>query len=203
MNGNRCPRLVSILCAACIMLGSCAVTEQIQKNYQEAAESYPAPGSLGANVNETGLLVVDAVMKKALNTMPLTGVAIANVSDPGDEILSGSFKTGGFLSQLSGVVVFPNLSPGTYRIVKVRTENVNMWETTFLPGTAEFEVEIAAGTPVYFGQIAIRHPVGSTERQIAVNYDGERESLAWQMVAERYQGSEWLPAIEEQRGDRR
>ena len=129
--------------------------------------------------------------------MPLSGVAIVNIKAPEKEITVGSFKTGGVLSQISGVVVIPNLMPGIYRIVKIRTQNVNMWETLYMPVTKEYEVEIKAGSPVYFGQIYVRHPMGTTDREISVKYEKSREIDSWKKVINKYNESLWAKIINE------
>jgi hypothetical protein len=186
---------VLLLPSLLVLLNGCAVTEQIKQNYQEASESYYVPEQLNGSPQDTGILLVDAVTEKTLNTMPLSGVAIANLREPEKAIVFGSFKKGGFLSQQSNVVVIPNLQPGTYKIVKINTQNVNMWETVYMPTTKEFEVEINAGKPTYFGQIQVKHPFGSTDRKIAVRYDKNREAESWKMVGDKYSDSPWVAVI--------
>ena len=185
----------SLLTLIFVVLNGCAVTEQFKRNYQEASEAYYAPEKLEGNTQDTGILLVDAVTKKSLNTMPLSGVAIVNVREPSKEIVFGSFKTGGLLSQMSGVVVVPNLQPGTYKIVKIKTQNVNMWETLYMPETKEFEIEIAAGKPIYFGQIQVKHPFASTDREIHIQYDKKREATSWKVVVDKYSDSPWVQTI--------
>jgi hypothetical protein len=181
------------------LLAGCAFVEQVNQNveqtYQEKMESYDAPTQLNGNPREVGILLVDAITERALNNLYLVGVAIANNREPEKPILFGSFKKGGFLSQLSGVVIMPNLQPGTYRIVKIRTENQKAGETTYMPTTKEFEVEISPGKPVYFGQIRIKVPFGSAGRTISIGYDKNREADSWKMVVEKYGDSSWRTVI--------
>ncbi len=128
--------------------------------------------------------------------MSLSGVAIAKLKGgPGDEILIGSFKTGGILSQLSGLVVIPGLEPGRYKITKVKTQNANLWETLNIPPSDDFTIEVKEKSPVYFGQIQIKHPVGSTEREIKIIYDKKREIESWKMVSAKYKSSPWSTII--------
>ncbi len=180
------------------LLYGCAVPEQIKQNYQEASELYHAPEQLFGNPQDTGILLVDALTEKPLNSMPLSGVAITNTQEPQKPIVFGSFKKGGFLSQQSGVVVMPNLQPGRYRIVKIKTQNVNMWETLHLPTTKEFEVEIHAGKLTYFGQIQVKHPFGSTDRKISIRHDNSREAESWKLVVDKYGDSPWAAIINTQ-----
>jgi len=185
----------SIICLVAILLNGCGITEKIKSNYQVTIESYYAPDDLNSDTQSTGLLLVDGVSEKALNTMTLSGVAIVNTNKPGKIIFSGSFKPGSFLSQISGVVVIQNLQPGKYRIIKINTWSANMWETIFMPNTREYEIEISAGKPVYFGQIKVRQPTGSTDIELNINYDKNRETEAWKMVVDKYDASPWVKKI--------
>jgi hypothetical protein len=178
-----------------ILLNGCGITEKIKSNYQVTIESYFAPDDLNSDTQSTGLLLVDGVSEKALNTMTLSGVAIVNTNKPDKIIFSGSFKPGSFLSQISGVVVIQNLQPGKYRIIKINTWSANMWETIFMPDTKEYEIEIGSGKPVYFGQIKVRQPTGSTDIELNINYDKNRETEAWKMVVDKYNTSPWVKKI--------
>jgi hypothetical protein len=169
----------------------------MQDNYRESMQTYPVPDRLAGKPADSGLLLIHAVSKKALNTLPLSGVAIAPVEDATAMILAGSFKSGGLLSQPSGVVVFDALSPGRYRVVRIRTENVNMWETVELPSDADYEFERRPGSLVYLGQIEVRHPVGTATRTFTFNRNADREAAAWKMVLNRYPDSDWTSALGE------
>ncbi len=186
---------VSLLTCIFVLLNGCGFAEHFKRTYQEAGETYFAPENLGADTQNTGLLLVDAVTKHMLDTVRLFGVAIASIEDPGKTIIIGSFQTGGFLSQRSGVVVIPNLQPGTYKIVKTRTQTVHEWETLYMPTSKEFEIEISAGKPVYFGQIQIRWLFPSTDREIRIQYDKKREAESWKMVVDKYSESPWITII--------
>lgn len=158
-------------------------------------ENYPVRDNLDANVGQTGLLLVDAVGKKALNTLHLTGAAIEAADAPGTLILAGSFRSGGVFSQSRGVVLFDGLAPGRYRLVKVKVENANQWESVLLPDEADYAVDIEAGSVAYVGQIEVRHPMGTTRRDFTINHNPDREKAAWQMVLERYGESAWSQPI--------
>jgi hypothetical protein len=186
---------IILVCITVILLNSCGFAEKIKSNIHATIESYYAPDDLNADTQSTGLLLVDAVSEKSPNKMLLSGVAIAKTDNPDDIIYSGSFKTGGSLNQLSGVVVIPILQPGNYKIIKINTWNMNMWETILLPSTKEYQVEISAGNPVYFGQIKVRQLTGSTDIDISVNYDKKRETEAWMMVEDKYVASPWVKKI--------
>ena len=178
------------------LLSGCAgVAEQFKKNYKESTESYYAPEKLGTDTKNTGLMLVDAIKKVTFNNMPISGASIINISDPEKIITVGSFKTGGVFSQQSGVVVIPNLKPGIYRIVKIKTQNINMWETLYMPITKEYEVEILAGKPTYFGRIEVKHPIGTTDRIIKLNHEPSREAESWKLVIEKYKESPWVNII--------
>ncbi len=195
MNWNKLHPATLLICLTAVLLSGCGITEKIKSNYQVTIESYYAPDDLNADTQSTGLLLVDGVSEKALNTMLLSGVAIVNTNKPEKIIFSGTFKTGSFLSQISGVVVIPNLQPGKYRIIKINTWSANMWETIFLPNTKEYEIKISAGKPVYFGQIKVQQPNGSTDIELYINYDKNRETEAWRMVVDKYNVSPWVKKI--------
>jgi len=195
MKWNKLHPAALLICLAVVLLDGCAVAEKIQSNYQVTIESYYAPDELNADPQNTGLLLVDGISEKALNTMSLSGVAIVNTNNPENIIFSGSFKSGSFLSQISGVVVVQNLRPGKYRIKRINTWNENMWETIFMPDTSEYEIEISAGKPVYFGQIKVRQPIGSADIELNINYDKNRETEAWRMVVDKYSASPWVKKI--------
>ena len=196
MRGYLSARTTLITLALGLLLSGCAVAGQFERNLQESFEAYYAPENLDADPRATGLLLVDAVARAPLNTMSLSGVAVVNVEDPETATAVGSFKTG-FLGQTSGVVVIPNLQPGTYRLVKIRTFGVNRGlETLYMPATTEFEIEVRANTPVYFGQIQVRHPMFSTDREIELDYVKAREVNSWRMVADKYKESEWAEIVE-------
>jgi hypothetical protein len=195
MKLNKSHPAILLVCLATILLNGCGVTEKIKSNYQVTIESYYAPDDLNADTQSTGLLLVDGVSVKALDTMSLSGVAIVNTNNTKKIIFSGSFKPGSFLSQISGVVVIQNLQPGKYRIIKINTWNANRWETIFMPDTKEYEIEINAGKPVYFGQINVRQQVGSADIELNINYDKNRETEAWRMVVDKYKASPWVKKI--------
>lgn len=188
-------RTLLLIYIAALLLNGCASLEQIEKNNQEVQQAYNAPENLGANTQRTGLLLVDAVTKKALNTMPLEGVVIVNIKEPGMEIVFGTFNTGGFLSGRSGVVVIPNIQPGTYKIVKIKTSNANYWEVLNMPVTKEYEIGIKSGDPVYFGQIEVKHPIGTTDRIIKIKHEISREIESWKLVVDNYKDSPWVDII--------
>jgi hypothetical protein len=178
------------------MVNGCAVGEQFQKNIQESKESYPPPKDLNCE-KDKGLLLVDAITSRPGNTLSLIGAAIINTNDPGKVILSGAFKTGGLLSQTSGVVVFPNLTPGTYKILKIHMWNVNMWETLYMPTTTEFEIKIEPDKAYYFGQISAHQKFGgSVDRKIEVKFSLDRKTKSWGKVIEKFPDSPCLPIIQ-------
>jgi len=195
MKWNKLHPATAIICLAVILLNGCGVTEKIKSNYKVTIESYYAPDDLNADTQSTGLLLIDGVSEKSPNKMSLSGAAIVNTNNPGKIIYSGSFKPGGFLSQISGVVVIQNLRPGKYRLIKINTWSTNMWETIFMPNTREYEFDISAGKPVYFGQIKVSQPSGSLDIELNINYDKNRETEAWKLVVDKYNDSPWVKKI--------
>ena len=195
MKSNTLSKIFIITPLTLLILYGCGVVDQYKRHQNESTESYYAPDNLNSNTQKTGILLVDAISEKVSNTLSLSGVAIQNIKEPNNIILIGSFKTGSFLSQQSGVVVIPNLQTGKYRIIKVNMANVNMWEVVYMPKTNEYIVEIKAGKAHYFGQVNIQHPFGSTDRVIKNNYNKTRELESWKMVVEKYKESPWVNII--------
>jgi len=184
--------LYGVLLAAttALLYGCGGVTEHLEKNFEEASVPYKPPEQLNGSPQDTGILLVDALSTKMLsNKMGLTGVAIANLKEPEKPIVFGSIRSG-FLSPETGVVVIPNLQPGTYKIIKIKTANVNYWELLHMPNTKDFEVEIYAGKPTYFGQIQVKRG-GS----ISIQYDKTREAESWGKVVDKYSDSPWVTVI--------
>lgn len=177
---------------------SCSFPQHFKENYQASLENYPTPEQLSGSPENSGLMIVDAVTEKALNSMPISGASIVNLLEPEAMITAGSFKQGGLFSDLSGVVVFSNLKPGNYRIVKIKTQNANMWEVLSLPNSKEFEIEVVEGKVSYLGQIKIKHPFATTKREISLEYQASRESEALNITVTKFNQSSWAPIIQTQ-----
>jgi hypothetical protein len=58
-------------------------------------------------------------------------------------------------------------------------------------------IEVKANIPVYYGQIQIQMPWGSTSRKIKLNYVKKREIESWKMVSNKYNDSPWVTIIDE------
>lgn len=173
-----------------LMYGCAGVDEALKGHFEETSVYYVAPKQLNGSPQETGILLVDAISTRMLsNKMPLTGVAITNIKEPEKLIAFGSISTG-FLSPSSGVVVIPNLRPGTYKIIKIKVANVNFWELLHMPNTKDFEVEIYAGKPTYFGQVQAKR-----DNSISIQYDKAREAESWGKVVDAYSDSPWVTLI--------
>jgi len=178
-----------------MMFNSCAVVEQYQKNIQESRVSYPHLKDLHCEKGK-GLLLVDAITSRPGNTLSLNGAAIINIAAPEKIILSGSFNTAGFLSPLSGVVVFPRLDAATYRVLKINMWNVNMWETLYMPPTEEFEITVEADKAYYLGLISARQtPGGAMNRKIEIRLMPDRELDSWQKLINKFPDSNCLAVV--------
>ena len=186
---------ISVLLFTVLLSGCTGVAEQFKSNYQEATEVYDVPENLGTDINNTGILLIDAIKKVTFNDLFISGVSIVNIDNPEKTKIVGSFKKGGVFSQNSGVVVIPNLEPGTYRIVKIKFGNANMWETLYMPKTLEYETEILTGKPIYFGRIEVEHPIGTTNRIIKTNHESSREVESWKLVINKFKASPWVNII--------
>lgn len=173
-----------------LMYGCAGVGESLKEYFEEASTSYNPPAQLNGSIQETGILLVDAISTRMLfNKMALTGVAIVNIKDPEKLLVVGAISSG-FMSPSSGVVVIPNLWPGTYKIIKIKTANANYREVLYMPNTKDFEVDVYAGKPTYFGQIQ-----ASRDNSISIQYGKAREAESWLKVVDRYSDSSWISLI--------
>jgi hypothetical protein len=181
----------ALLAATTALLYGCGgLAEHMERYFEEASVAYNPPEQLNGSPQDTGILLVDALSTRILsNRMGLTGVAIANLKEPEKPIVFGSISSG-FLSPPTGVVVIPNLQPGTYKIIKIETANVNYRELLYMPNTKDFEVEIYAGRPTYFGQIQVKR-----DGSISIQYDKTREAESWGKVVDKYSDSPWVTVI--------
>jgi hypothetical protein len=184
---------LSLAIGALAVVGACAFGEQYVQSVKESMENYPRPDALSCDTGK-GLLLVDAVGSTPAGKFVLHGAAIANKEDPARAILSGSFKTGP-LSPESSVVVFFNLDPGTYRLLKMRLGNAAMEQTIGLPVAKEFEAAVEAGRAHYLGQVALRQKFGSIERTIELAASAEKRNEAWTKVIRKFPDSSCLPLI--------
>ena len=105
---------------AFVFVNSCTLGVALVAQYEQMeGTSYHAPTELNGDVQSTGLLLIDAVARNVAIRMTLSGVTIARLNEPGKEISTGSFNTGGLLSRNSGIAIIPGLTPGFYNIVKL------------------------------------------------------------------------------------
>lgn len=177
------------------MLTSCAVTEQYKNYFKETSEIYEQTKDLNANIDTTGLILIDAVSSKTGNKLSLIGVEIFDTQSPDNSILRASFNSG-FLMTNTGVVVIKDIQPGTYRINKLKFWNVNLTEIVYVPKTSEYEVKVIARKPTYFGQINVRQSFGSADREYEIKYDKVGEVEAWKKVLSKYEKSSWAKTIQ-------
>lgn len=177
-----------------VVLWGCGVARQFQEGVQESMTLYPSPGALACD-DSTGLLLIDAVSTRPLQTLGLRGAAIYDVRSPDDDRLSGAFNTGGLLPSGSGLVAFQGLPEGTYRVSRLRLANPNYEETLQLPATSTYEVRIEPGKIHYFGKVRAHRRVGPNPPEVAVNRDVEAEQEAWTKVLGRFDDSGCAPLI--------
>lgn len=172
--------------------------EGAKQYYKESAVSYPTLESLSTDTDNKGLLLVDATGQGPSTRYALSGVGIVRTDNPKDTLLAGSFKTGGPLSPESGIVVFSNLKPGEYRIVKISLWSATRRETAYMPSTPEYLINIKTGQPIYFGRITVKQKGGFPKKNtIKVKYSNLKELKAWKKLLKKFPDSTWTPLINE------
>lgn len=202
---------VGILVGACALLAlvGCEDSNQGEKSslWQALTEDeaigdyYPWPDDLAGDPTQTGLLMIEASMKQPLLKIDFEGAAIVNAISPKKAVFSGSFFMGGFWSEVfgksSGTAVFANLSPGRYRIQKLKFSRSGQWIVVWPPQIKEFTVEVKAGEVSYVGRVLASTSFRSTRVKLGLKRNRQREAEAWKNVLEKYRGSPWTPIIEE------
>ena len=197
-NGGFRLHLVVCICACAILISGCGLMRKIKETNEELSINYPSPEHLNFDPETTGIMLIDAKFKRGLiSTMSIDGAAIINIDYPDQLILSGSFKTGGFLSGMSKFAVFANLVPGRYRIVKIKLSSGSDKSVLFMPLTQDLEIEIVAGKPVYHGRIVAKVKMFSRKIKIEVEYSQKREAECWEKVVDKYKESPWNQKINE------
>jgi len=193
-NRSPCASRVVLLLSAVALSGD-AASATFREMLQQSVEDYPSPTSL-THEPGTGLLLVDGVIKAAWSTMTLDGVVVVNTSLPDKEILSGTIRTRG-LRRSDGIVIFANLEPGTYRMVRIKASNVNQWRVQPVPESPEFEIKIEPDRVYYIGQIVAQVKIGSRNATFRTAWTKEREAIAWKQTIDAYPDSPWLAALNE------
>jgi len=193
---NRSPytsRVVVLVLA--VALSGDAASATFREMLKQSVEDYPSPTAL-THEPGTGILLVDGVIKAAWSTMTLDGVVVVNTSLPDKEILSGTIRTRG-LRRSDGIVIFANLEPGTYRLVRIKASNVNQWRVQPVPESPEFEIKIEPDHVYYIGQIVAQLKMGSRNATFRTDWTKEREAIAWKQTIDAYPDSPWLATLNE------
>ena len=180
-----------------ILLQGCAA---MQEHFASVTET-PArtPGKLDASVYETGILLVKAEMigkdlfgKHSYN---ITAASLATASDPEQVKRVGNFA--------DGLIVFSDLPPGDYAVVRVdgwrNTGNGMATLKMPVPLDPMHTITIEAGDAKYFGKVTCRDAregrVGRSQWVAEWSEDGEEEALAWEELRDEYSTSMWVPTI--------
>lgn len=190
-------KLTSTFVVACALLSAFAsdVSAQgIREHFRAMTEVYPIPEAIAGDTTQNGLLMIDASMTRAAGSYTLEGAAIAPEGAPDEEILAGSFSVrGGLLPRSASTAVFANLTPGTYRIIRMRFSNVN---GSVVVNPDDLLVEVRAGEVSYLGRLAASQRMFTTQINYAINADPEREALAWRQVLAKFGETPWTPIVQ-------
>ena len=175
-----------LACAGCVALGG------------------PAPPRLDAPPDQYGLLVVRVEMayEGPLNFEGTLGSAVKLDSA---RLVRTETRTRIEQIAMPPLVVF-QLLPGTYRLASVhgsfRTGDHEQQFQHWLDPEVDAEVgpiEITAGRVTYVGELEVTGKQPVVRASLAYRYDWDRdparEAESLEILAERYEGSPWLPVI--------
>lgn len=190
-------KLASTFVVAYALLSAFAsdcVAQGIMEQFRSVTEVYPIPETIAGDTTRNGLLMIDASMTRAAGGYTLDGAAIATDAVPGEEILAGSFSVRGvFLPRSASTAVFANLTPGTYRIIRMRFSNGN---GSVVVNPDDLSVEVRSGEVSYLGRLVASQRMFSTQINYAINADPEREALAWRQVLAKFGETPWTPVVQ-------
>ena len=150
---------------------------------------------LSGSPEVAGLLIVDAVVKTKSflgqqSEPPVVKVVVRKVI--GDLFIEGEV--------LQGMFVFQGLKPGKYQLVSVSTKPAKKEVVLSVPGDDEeaFTFDVAAGTPMYVGQIKIQQDIRLKELGIrfSLTPTPQREIEAWKTLLEQSLRTQWKSVVE-------
>ena len=142
-----------------------------------------------------GLLIIDAVVKTKSFLGQESEPAVIKVTVRkviGDLFIEGEV--------LQGMFVFQGLKPGKYQLVSVSTKPAKKEVVLTVPSDDEeaFTFDVAAGTPLYVGQVKIQQDVRLKELGIHFNLvpSPQREIEAWKTLLEQSLRTQWKSVVE-------
>jgi hypothetical protein len=175
-------------------ISSAITEEQSCATIKESSNLYPpAPKMLDSDRASSGILVVEAKLKAALNSFDLIGVLLARDGNCTELRRAGTMRGKG----LKKLVMFHDLVPGMYTIELLKGENVNGYMTAPVPRLPEYAVEIKAGELTYVGTLMARKKIGRKPPTIDLEYDRSREIEVWTRFRAYYGESSWSEAAAE------
>lgn len=162
---------------------------------------------------ETGLLILDGstVGDSIFQAVQLAGEGegspiikgqITQILSTNNEIFSGDSDS------WRGYVIFSNLKPGPYRIVRVG-DHPYLPAGFKLPESDEFAFKIEAGKPKYLGFLKVRKFSGKKsaeekkKKRFKVDYSSEREKKTWEHFIKVYADSPWAEKMKARVADLR
>jgi hypothetical protein len=195
----RKPRtLASIFFAALLAATASDASAQAVRDYFRAmTEVYQVPETIAGDTTQTGLLLIDASMTRAIGGYSLDGAVIVEAATPDAELRVGSFSVrGGILPQTASTAVFANLPPGMYRIVRMRFSGGNQFAVVTPAPEDGLSIEVRAGEATYLGKLVASQRMFSRQINYAVTADPEREAVTLRRVLARFGDTPWTPIIQ-------
>lgn len=142
-----------------------------------------------------GLVIVDAMVKTKSFLGQESAPAVVKVTLRkviGDIFIDGEI--------LQGLFVFQGLKPGKYQLISVTTKPAKKEVVLTVPGDDEetFTFDVAAGTPLYIGQVKIQQDVRLRDLGIRFSLSPapKREIEAWKTLLEQSLRSQWKYVVE-------
>lgn len=142
-----------------------------------------------------GLLIIDAAVKTKSflgqeSEPEIVKVIVRKVI--GDLLIEGE--------TLQGMFVFQGLKPGKYQLVSISTKPSKKEVVLTVPADDEetFTFDVAAGMPLYIGQVKIQQDIRLKELGIrfSLTPSPQREIAAWKTLLEQSLRMQWKSVIE-------
>jgi hypothetical protein len=203
----RIARIVSlfVILVTFMVLGGCQTVRQAYHDVMDTYETYPpAPRSLDASIEDTGLFLVYADMEEQSflwdKDLDLEAISITKMDDPSNPIIVSDFSL--------NMVVFHGLEPGVYLINSlfwvrdIETDSGTKETKHFekkVDDIRRISVKIEAGVPYYVGKLIYMDTDDEEEKEewnVEVDKSPEFEIEAWTDLKKRYGNSDWIPLID-------
>jgi hypothetical protein len=169
----------------CFVLSACAVGEAMQADMRERLQEYPSVREWACEPGRAQL-VIDATGSTPAGGFTIETAVIESSGAPTSAVHAGAVSAVGVFNSWKRVVLFANLSPGVYKVRRLRLSNLNGWLAAPVPDSDDFTVTLEPNKLFYLGRIVLEQKFGSPTRTIRLSPDGESRSAAFAILKERF-----------------